>query len=137
MFLTSSFAVILQELAVAMTVPSFHNLLTVLTGWVFARRRTITGMLTAAGVAGKRHHAAFHRLIATAQWSLDVSWRLKGASNWRLKIPHLYGGGGVWSELFSCHQEFTSRDQSCPTNWRWIKHSQSSTYILWDGRSDG
>jgi SRSO17 transposase len=72
MFLTSSFAVILQELAVAMTVPSFHNLLTVLTGWVFARRRTITGMLTAAGVAGKRHHAAFHRLFSEAQWSLDA-----------------------------------------------------------------
>jgi SRSO17 transposase len=29
-------------------------------------------MLTATGIAGKRHHAAFHRLFATARWSLDA-----------------------------------------------------------------
>ena len=72
MFLAASFAVVLQDLAVVMSVPSFQNLLTVLTGWVFARRRTITGMLTATGVAGKRHHSAFHRLFAQARWSLDA-----------------------------------------------------------------
>lgn len=72
MFLVSSFAVLLQELAVVMTVPSFRNYLIILTGWVFARRRTVTGMLIAAGVAGKRHHAAFHRLFASARWSLDA-----------------------------------------------------------------
>jgi hypothetical protein len=72
MFIVSSFAVVLQELAVVMTTPSFQNFVTVLTGWVFARRRTVTGMLTAAGVAGQRHHAAFHRLFAEAQWSLDA-----------------------------------------------------------------
>ena len=72
MFVVSSFAVILQELAVVMTVPSFRNFLTIVAGWVFARRRTVTGMLTAAGVAGKRHHAAFHRLFATARWSRDA-----------------------------------------------------------------
>ena len=72
MILVSSFAIVLQELAVVMTVPSFHNFLTILTGWVFAKRRTVTGMLTAAGLAGKRHHAAFHRLFAAARWSLDA-----------------------------------------------------------------
>jgi SRSO17 transposase len=71
-FVVSSFAVIVQELAVVMTVPSFQNFLTIVTGWIFARRRTVTGMLTAAGVAGKRHHAAFHRLFATARWSRDA-----------------------------------------------------------------
>jgi DDE superfamily endonuclease len=71
-YLVASFAVVLQELAVVMTVPSFRNLVTVLTGWVFARRRTITGMLTATGIAGKRHHSAFHRLFAQARWSLDA-----------------------------------------------------------------
>jgi hypothetical protein len=60
--LVSSFAVVLQELAVVMTVPSFQNFVTILTGWAFARRRTITGILTASGIAGKRHHSAFHRL---------------------------------------------------------------------------
>jgi hypothetical protein len=50
---------------------SFHSFLTVLTGWIFATRRTITGMLVAAGVAGSRHHAAYHRLFSAARWSLD------------------------------------------------------------------
>ncbi|MGH9553121.1 MAG: IS701 family transposase, partial [Terriglobales bacterium] len=71
-FVVSSFAVVLQELAVVMTVPSFRNFLIIVTGWIFSRRRTVTGMLTAAGVAGKRHHAAFHRLFAAARWSLDA-----------------------------------------------------------------
>jgi len=72
MVLCSSFAASLQELAVVMTAPSFGNLLIVLTGWLFARRRTVTGMLTAAGLAGKRHHAAFHRLFSQSEWSLDA-----------------------------------------------------------------
>jgi SRSO17 transposase len=85
MFVVSSFAVVLQELSVVMTVPSFQNFLIIVTGWVFARRRTVTGMLTAAGVAGKRHHAAFHRLFATARWSLDAL----GLSVFRLLEPLL------------------------------------------------
>ena len=28
-------------------------------------------MLLAAGAVGKKHHSAFHRLFAQAQWSLD------------------------------------------------------------------
>jgi len=50
-FLTSSFAILLQELAVAMTAPSFANFMSLATGWVFARRRTVTGMILAAGMA--------------------------------------------------------------------------------------
>lgn len=71
MCLVSSFVVWLQELAVVMTAPSFENFVTIATGWTFARRRTVTGMLLAAGVAGKRHHAAFHRFFAEARWSRD------------------------------------------------------------------
>jgi SRSO17 transposase len=72
MYLVSSFAFTLQALAGVMTDRSFDNFVTVLTGWVFARRRTITGMITAAGIAGKRHHAAFHRVFAAARWSRDA-----------------------------------------------------------------
>ena len=71
MILVSSFAVLLQEVAIAMTGPSFENFQIIATGWTFARRRTVTGMLLAAGVAGRRHHAAFHRFFAQARWSLD------------------------------------------------------------------
>lgn len=72
MFLVSSFSVLLQGLAIGMTDPSFRNFVIICTGWVFARRRTVTGMLLAAGVAGQRHHAAFHRFFSAAQWSLDM-----------------------------------------------------------------
>ncbi len=71
MNLVTSFVVVLQELAVVLTSPSFDNSLTIATGWVFAPRRTVTNMLLAAGVAGERHHAAFHRFFAEAHWSLD------------------------------------------------------------------
>jgi hypothetical protein len=68
----TSFAVLLQDLAIAMTAPSFANFETLVTGWLFAKRRTVTGMLLAAGVAGRRHHAAFHRFFASAPWSRDA-----------------------------------------------------------------
>jgi hypothetical protein len=54
-----------------MRAPCFRSFVTVLTGWLFAQRRTITGMLVASGVAGERHHAAFHRVFSAARWSLD------------------------------------------------------------------
>ena len=33
--------------------------------------RTVTGMLTAAGLAGRRHHDVAYRFFATARWSAD------------------------------------------------------------------
>ena len=72
MSLVPSFVDLLQPLSCAMTCPTFDSLLTVLTGWVFARRRTVTGMILAAGAAvGAKHHSAYHRLFAAARWSLD------------------------------------------------------------------
>jgi hypothetical protein len=54
-----------------MTTPTFDSFLTVVTGWVFARRRTLTGMILAADAVGSKHHSAYHRLFAAARWSLD------------------------------------------------------------------
>jgi hypothetical protein len=71
MSLVASFVEIVQPLSWAMSTPVFTTFLTLLTGWIFAPRRTITGMIVAAGVAEKRHHAAFHRVFSAAQWSLD------------------------------------------------------------------
>jgi hypothetical protein len=62
---------LLQPLALVMTTPSFASFVTLLTGWVFARRHTVTGMILAAGAAGTKHPSAFHRFFAAAQWSLD------------------------------------------------------------------
>ena len=71
MSLVTSFVVFLQPLAVVMTGPSFDNALTILTGWVFAPRRTITSMILAAAAVRQKHHSAFHRLFASARWSRD------------------------------------------------------------------
>ena len=72
MSLVTSFVALLQPLALVMTAPSFDNALTLLTGWVFAPRRTVTGMIAAAGAVGRKHHSAFHRLFAGARWSRDA-----------------------------------------------------------------
>ena len=71
MTLVSSFLELVQQLAFVMTTPTFDSLVTVLTGWVFARRRTVTGMILAAGAVGTKHHSCFHRLFAKAEWVLD------------------------------------------------------------------
>ena len=54
-----------------MTAPTFASFTIVVTGWVFARRRTVTNMILAADAVGIKHHSAFHRVFAAAQWSLD------------------------------------------------------------------
>jgi len=71
MDLVTSFVALLQPLAIVMNGPSFDNAVTILTGWVFAPRRTVTCMIAAAGATGRKHHSAFHRLFASAAWSRD------------------------------------------------------------------
>lgn len=87
MTLVTSFAFMLQELAIVMTAPTFDNLVIIVTGWVFAPKRTITSMLLAAGIAGERHHSAFHRFFANAHWSLDAL----GLNVFRMLEPWLDG----------------------------------------------
>ena len=70
MDMCSSFAQMLQVFSVAMTVPTHANLVELITGWVFAPRRTVIGMLRAGGT--ERHHSAFHRMFANAKWSVDA-----------------------------------------------------------------
>ena len=87
--LVPSFLDLLQPLSCVMTCPTFDSFLTVLTGWAFARRRTVTGMILAAGAAGEgfKHHSAYHRLFAAARWSLDEL----GLAVFGLMLPLLDG----------------------------------------------
>ena len=71
MTLINSFVLFLQPLAAAMTCPSFENFVVLVTGWIFASRRTVTRMIVAAGAVEQKHHSAYHRLFATARWSRD------------------------------------------------------------------
>lgn len=79
MNLVSSFTALLQEISFVMTQPTFTSFATLLIGWVFTRKRTVTGMLMAAGAVkdgssrrGVKHHSAYHRVFAAASWSLDA-----------------------------------------------------------------
>jgi SRSO17 transposase len=86
--LVPSFLDLLQPLSCVMTCPTFDSFLTVLGGWVFARRRTVTGMILAADAVGTKHHSAYHRLFAAARWSLDEL----GLAVLALVLPLIDGG---------------------------------------------
>lgn len=72
MELVPGFTELLQGLSATMTAPTFHNLVTVLTGWVFASRRTVTRMILGAGERADKHYSTYHRLFSAARWSLDA-----------------------------------------------------------------
>lgn len=72
MELVPGFVQLLQPLVSTMTAPTFNSLMTVLTGWVFASRRTVTRMILAAGSSADKHYSSYHRLLSRARWSLDA-----------------------------------------------------------------
>jgi hypothetical protein len=55
-----------------MTTPTFDSLSTLVTGWVFASRRTVTRMILAAGDSAGKHYSSYHRVFSAARWSLDA-----------------------------------------------------------------
>jgi hypothetical protein len=71
MELVTTFEAVLQSLSPIMTAPSFQTWLTLVTGWVFARRRTITQMIVAAGAVKDKHFSSYHRFFSQAAWSRD------------------------------------------------------------------
>ena len=71
MQLVDSILELVKPLSVVMTQPSFCSFLTMLCGWVFAGRRTVTGLIRGAGAVGKKHLSSYHRLLAAAKGSLD------------------------------------------------------------------
>jgi len=70
--LVPGFVLLMQGLSATMTAPSFSSLTTVLTGWVFASRHTVTRMILAAGDLADKHFSSYHRLFSAARWSLDA-----------------------------------------------------------------
>jgi hypothetical protein len=72
MTLVPSFLALVQFITPSMTTPTLVSLKTLLAGWVFCGRRTVTGMIVAAGAIEDKHHSAYHRVFAAARWSLDT-----------------------------------------------------------------
>jgi hypothetical protein len=61
----------------ALTRPGFSNLLVVFCGWVLTSGpHAITQALVVTGVAGRRHHEAFHRFFSRGAWNVDEMGRL-------------------------------------------------------------
>lgn len=63
---------VLEALRIVLTKPSFGNLLVIVCGWLQTQGpHAITEALVVTGVAGRRHHEAFHRFFSRARWDPD------------------------------------------------------------------
>jgi SRSO17 transposase len=147
MDLAASFVVVVQQLGIVMTEPTFRNFVCVLGGWVFARRRTVTGILVAGALAGKRHHSAFHRLFAAAVWSCDAL----GLALFRTIEPLLPAGsilvaiddtlarkrGKKVYGVGMHHDPLLSSRGKAITNWghSWVILGVIIEFPLWPGRA--
>lgn len=87
MDLVPSFLDLLQAVAVVMKAPTQESFGRIMTGWLFARRRTVTAMIAASGAIHLKHFSSFHRFFSAAAWSLDAL----GMALFRLIEPQLEG----------------------------------------------
>lgn len=69
MDIATSFVPLVQVVSFVMTQPTAATFRLLIAGWLLAPRRTVLGMVRACGA--DRHHAAFHRVFASASWSID------------------------------------------------------------------
>lgn len=68
----TSFLRVLEVFRIALTRPSFENLVIVACGWILTSgMHAVTESLVMTGVAGKRHHEAFHRFFSRGTWNPD------------------------------------------------------------------
>ena len=62
----------LEVFRLAVTEPSFEKLLVLFIGWVrTSGRHAVTETLVVTGVAGQRHHEAYHRFFSRGTWDPD------------------------------------------------------------------
>ena len=87
------FAVWEGVFAPALTRPGFANFVVIATGWVLTRgAHAVTEALVQTGVAGRRHHEAFHRFFSRGTWDPDrlgrrVWWRTGSSATRALGTP--------------------------------------------------
>jgi hypothetical protein len=71
--LPETFAAYLVVFQQSFTAPSFQRFLTIVTGWVLCTgKHTVTGVMRAAGVVGKREHSGYHRFFSQGSWEPDA-----------------------------------------------------------------
>jgi len=67
----------LEVVRPAFTRPGFANLVVVFSGWTLTNgSHAVTQALVSTGVAGRRHHEAFHRFFSRGTWDPDEVGRL-------------------------------------------------------------
>jgi hypothetical protein len=68
----SSLLDVLGVFRIALTRPSFTNMLVVACGWILTQGpHAVTEALVMTGVAGRRHHEVFHRFFSRGTWEPD------------------------------------------------------------------
>lgn len=73
LILPETFVPLLAAFQPCFTAPSYRTFCVLVGGWVQCQgRRTVTGVVIAAGAVGSRHLSVFHRFFARARWSLDA-----------------------------------------------------------------
>jgi DDE superfamily endonuclease len=74
--LLASLLGVLQAVRIVLTQPSFENMLVLVFGWLLTQGpHAVTEALVMTGVAGRRHHEAFHRFFSRARWEPDEMGR--------------------------------------------------------------
>ena len=67
-----SLAVFLSAFSHCFTRPSFESFSVLMAGWLSCpAKRTVTGVIRAAGAVGTKHHTSFHRFFREARWEPD------------------------------------------------------------------
>lgn len=70
--LLNSFLGVLEAFRIVLTSPSYANMVVVACGWVLTQgSHAVTEALVRTGVAGRRHHEAFHRFFSRGSWDPD------------------------------------------------------------------
>src|SRR6266508_194773 len=75
----------LEDFGTPLTRPSFANFIVIAAGWIQTfGAHAVTQALVVTGVAGRRHHEAFHRFFSRGTWDPDEVGQLVFC--WILKL---------------------------------------------------
>jgi len=73
------FQELLANFSCAFSTPTRYSLCAITLGWILcSRKRTMTGMIRAAGTHAPKSHDAYQGVFSKAKWDMDTLWELLG-----------------------------------------------------------